>query len=44
MSMLNEAHTTGRRHDGCGGIAGKAGLLTGIDGVPSCPVRRIVLR
>jgi hypothetical protein len=57
VSMLNEAHTTGRRrempirtllarmrHDGCGGIAGKAELLTGIDGVSSRPVRRIVLR
>jgi hypothetical protein len=31
------------RHDGCGGIAGKAELLTGIDGVSSRPVRRIVL-
>jgi hypothetical protein len=57
VSMLNEAHTTGRRremplrallarmrHDGCGGIAGKAELLTGIDGVSSRPVRKIVLR
>jgi hypothetical protein len=56
VSMLNEAHTTGRRremplrtllarmrHDGCGGIAGKAELLTGIDGVSSRPVRKIVL-
>ena len=32
------------RHDGCGGIAGKAELLTGIDGVSSRPVRKIVLR
>ena len=45
-TMLNEAHTNGRRrdmtlreilarmrHDGCGGLAGKAELLTGIDGV-----------
>jgi hypothetical protein len=32
------------RHDGCGGIAGKAELLTGIEGVWSRPVRRIVLR
>jgi hypothetical protein len=57
VSMLNEAHTTGRRremplrdliarmrHDGCGGIAGKAELLTGIEGASSRPVRRIVLR
>jgi hypothetical protein len=32
------------RHDGCGGRAGRAELLTGIDGVSSSPVRRIVLR
>ena len=32
------------RHDGCGGRAGKAGLLTGIEGVSSRPVRRIMLR
>jgi hypothetical protein len=32
------------RHDGCGGRAGWAELLTGIDGVSSRPVRRIVLR
>ena len=31
------------RHDGCGGLAGKIELLTGIDGVSSRPVRRIVL-
>ena len=31
------------RHDGCGGRAGKAELLTGIEGVSSRPVRRIVL-
>ncbi len=31
------------RHDGCGGIAGKAELLTGIEGASSRPVRRIVL-
>ena len=30
-------------HDGCGGRAGKAELLTGIEGVSSRPVRRIVL-
>jgi hypothetical protein len=34
----------GARHDGCGGQAGRAELLTGIDGVSSSPVRRIVLR
>jgi hypothetical protein len=32
------------RHDGCGGLAGKAELLTGIEGVSSRPVRRIVVR
>jgi hypothetical protein len=31
------------RHDGCGGLVGKAELLTGIEGVSSRPVRRIVL-
>jgi hypothetical protein len=31
------------RHDGCGGRAGRAELLTGIDGVSSRPVRWIVL-
>ncbi len=31
------------RHDGCGGLAGKAELLTGIEGVSSRPVRKIVL-
>ena len=30
--------------DGCGGLAGKAELLTGIEGVSSGPVRKIVLR
>ena len=52
--MVNETHapwrdrtladTLGRmRHDGCGGIAGKAELLTGIEGASNRPVRRIVL-
>ena len=31
------------RHDGCGGRAAKAELLTGVQGVSSRPVRRIVL-
>jgi hypothetical protein len=31
------------RHEGCGGRAGRAELLTGIDG-SGRPVRRIVLR
>jgi hypothetical protein len=32
------------RHDGCGGRVGRAQLLTGVEGVSSGPVRRIVLR
>ena len=32
------------RYDGCGGLPGRAELLTGIEGVSSRPVRRIVLR
>ena len=32
------------RHDGCGGRAGRAELLTGIEGASSRPVRKIVLR
>ena len=32
------------RHEGCGGRPGRVELLTGIDGVSSRPVRRIVLR
>ena len=32
------------RHDGCGGLPARAELLTGIDGVSSRRVRRIVLR
>ena len=32
------------RHDGGGGHAGRVELLTGIEGVSSHPVRRIVLR
>lgn len=53
--MVNECHAKFRdrtlrdilakmRHDGCGGLAGKAELLTGVDGVSSRPVRKIVLR
>jgi hypothetical protein len=30
------------RHDGCGGRKGRAELLTGIEGVSSRPVRKIV--
>ena len=32
------------RHDGCGGRAGRVELLSGIEGVSSRLVRRIVLR
>ena len=53
--MFNEAHSGQHkmrirdiidkmRHDGCGGMAEKVELLTGIEGVSSGPVRRIVLR
>jgi hypothetical protein len=53
--MLNESHATDRQREtpirallhrmrGCGGLPGKAELLTGVDGVSSQPVRRIVLR
>jgi hypothetical protein len=48
--MVNEAHMVQGemrirdiRHDGCGGCAGRAELLTGIEGASSRPVRRIVL-
>jgi hypothetical protein len=53
--MISETHTIQgnmlirevlkrMRHDGCGGRPGRAELLTGIEGVSSRPVRRIVLR
>jgi hypothetical protein len=53
--MINEVHfarpnmpiraiLAKMRHDSCGGLAGKAELLTGIEGVSSRPVRKIVLR
>ena len=52
--MVSEVHAPWRdrtlrqiltraRHDGCGGLAGRVLLLTGIEGVSSRPVRRIVL-
>ena len=55
MRMISERHApqgaltirqiiTCMRHDGCGGLAGRAELLTGIEGASSRPVRRIVLR
>jgi hypothetical protein len=54
VQMVNEAHIkwgampirniiARMPHDRCGGRAGKAELLTGIEGVSSRPVRRIVL-
>jgi hypothetical protein len=54
--ILNEAHATdaqrymllrdllARAHEGCGGRAAMAELLTGAEAVSSGPVRRIVLR
>jgi hypothetical protein len=53
--LFNQAHSAQRnmplreiiakmRHDGCGGRAGKAELLTGVEAVSSRSVRRIVLR
>ena len=53
--MFSETHAAGQRdmlirdilkrmrHDGCGGLPGRAELLTGIEGASSRPVRRIVL-
>jgi hypothetical protein len=32
------------RHEGCGGRAAKAKLMTGVEAAPSGRVRRIVLR
>ena len=32
------------RHEGCGGLPGRAELLTGIEGASSRPVRKILLR
>ena len=54
VRMVNEVHTPRRdlplreiikraRHDGCGGRAGRVELLTGIEGVTSRPVGRMVL-
>ena len=53
--MVNQAHyarptmpireiLTKMHHERCGGLAGKAELLTGIEGVSSRSVRRILLR
>jgi hypothetical protein len=54
VRMLNETYMRRRdmlirdilarmRHAGCGGLPGRAELLTGIDGVSSRTVRKIVL-
>ena len=42
--MLIRAIIAKMRNDGCGGLPGRAELLTGVEGVSSRPVRRIVLR
>jgi hypothetical protein len=55
LQIINESHARWRdrslrqilarmRHDGCGGLAGRAELLSGGEGVSSRPVRKIVLR
>jgi hypothetical protein len=52
--MLSETHTSQghpllrdliakMRHDGCGGRPGRVELLTGIEGISSRPVRKIVV-
>jgi hypothetical protein len=41
--MVLRALLSRMRHEGCGGRAARAELLTGIEGVTSRPVRRIVL-
>jgi hypothetical protein len=43
-SMVLRVLLSRLRHDGCGGRAARAELLSGIDGVSAAPVRRIVLR
>ena len=42
--MLIRAILAKMRHERCGGRAGRAELLSGIEGVSSRPVRKIVLR
>jgi len=55
MVMHNESHVRWRnrtqadilarmRHEGCGGRAARAELLTGIEAASSRPVQRIALR
>ena len=42
--MMIRAILAKMRHDGCGGLAGKSELVSGVEGVSSRPVRRIVVR
>jgi hypothetical protein len=42
-TMLLRVLISRMRHEGCGGRAGRAELLTGIEGVSPRPVRKIVL-
>lgn len=56
VQIVNEAHArawrdrtlrqilTRMRHDGCGGLAGGAELMSGAEAASSRPVRKIVLR
>ena len=56
VQFVNEAHAQSwrdrtlrqilarMRHDGCGGLAGRAQLLSGAEAASSRPVRKIVLR
>jgi hypothetical protein len=56
LQFLNEVHAQAwrnrtlrhilarMRHDGCGGLAGRAELLSGAEDASSRPVRKIVLR
>jgi hypothetical protein len=44
MSQIHWMLESLLRPSGCGGLAGRAELLTGIEGASSRPVRKIVLR
>jgi hypothetical protein len=41
--VLAECNHCGMRHDGCGGRAGTAEVITEIEGASSRPVRKIVV-
>jgi hypothetical protein len=43
-NMVLRVYLSRMRHEGCGGRAGRVELLSGVEGVSSRPVRRIVLR